>query len=169
MRDHVLAASWRRRPRGSRCGANRGLPGNWRHTGSWDGGADGIHDRSRASFPFTPCSHPQAAVESDAQEKRSADPLSGFLAWCGQAGVELSPKVRHSGPARARLRSALVSSFRPSPPPLAPGPAEQGGRGGGVRDAGRRGAGGGRGALHYPSHGAAVPAHHLHPRTLAGR
>ncbi|XP_066183823.1 N-lysine methyltransferase SETD6 isoform X2 [Sylvia atricapilla] len=111
----------------------------------------------------------KAAVESDAQGKSSADPLSGFLAWCGQAGVELNPKVRHSRSARACLRSALVSSLCASPLPPAPGPPEQGGRGGGVRDVGRRGAGGGRGAVHYPSHGATVPAHHLHPRTLAGR
>ncbi|XP_030811790.1 N-lysine methyltransferase SETD6 [Camarhynchus parvulus] len=38
----------------------------------------------------------KAAVESGAQEKSSADPLSAFLAWCGRAGVELNPKVRLS-------------------------------------------------------------------------
>ncbi|XP_038004445.1 N-lysine methyltransferase SETD6 [Motacilla alba alba] len=38
----------------------------------------------------------KAAVESGAQGKSSADPLSGFLAWCGRAGVELNPKVRLS-------------------------------------------------------------------------
>lgn len=112
-RDHVLVGSWRRRPRDSRYGENRGLPGNWGHTGSWGGGAEGIRDRHHGSFPFNPCFNPQAAVESGAQGKNSVDPLSGFLAWCGQAGVELNPKVRHGGPARAGLRSALVSSLRP--------------------------------------------------------
>nr|XP_030138061.3 N-lysine methyltransferase SETD6 [Taeniopygia guttata] len=38
----------------------------------------------------------KAAVGSGAQGKSSADPLSGFLAWCGRAGVELNPKVRLS-------------------------------------------------------------------------
>ncbi|KAF1652774.1 N-lysine methyltransferase SETD6, partial [Eudyptes chrysocome] len=38
----------------------------------------------------------QAAAGSSARGKGSADPLSGFLAWCGRAGVELSPKVRLS-------------------------------------------------------------------------
>ncbi|XP_075621795.1 N-lysine methyltransferase SETD6 isoform X2 [Balearica regulorum gibbericeps] len=39
---------------------------------------------------------PKAAAGSSARGKGSADPLSGFLAWCGRAGVELSPKVRLS-------------------------------------------------------------------------
>ncbi|XP_053934605.1 N-lysine methyltransferase SETD6 isoform X2 [Cuculus canorus] len=39
---------------------------------------------------------PQAAAGSSALGKRRADPLSAFLAWCGRAGVELSPKVRLS-------------------------------------------------------------------------
>ncbi|XP_069724313.1 LOW QUALITY PROTEIN: N-lysine methyltransferase SETD6 [Phaenicophaeus curvirostris] len=37
---------------------------------------------------------PQAAAGSSVLGKRLADPLSAFLAWCGRAGVELSPKVR---------------------------------------------------------------------------
>ncbi|KAM6253178.1 N-lysine methyltransferase SETD6 [Porphyrio hochstetteri] len=39
---------------------------------------------------------PKAAAGSSARGKGSAEPLSGFLAWCGRAGVELSPKVRLS-------------------------------------------------------------------------
>ncbi|XP_063267048.1 N-lysine methyltransferase SETD6 isoform X1 [Prinia subflava] len=61
-----------------------------------NGGAEGIRGPPHDSFPFIPYSHPQAAVESGAQGKSSADPLSGFLAWCERAGVELNPKVRLS-------------------------------------------------------------------------
>ncbi|XP_074769206.1 N-lysine methyltransferase SETD6 isoform X3 [Athene noctua] len=39
---------------------------------------------------------PKAAAGSSARGRGSADPLSGFLAWCGRAGVQLSPKVRLS-------------------------------------------------------------------------
>ncbi|XP_064526803.1 N-lysine methyltransferase SETD6 isoform X2 [Pseudopipra pipra] len=38
----------------------------------------------------------KAAAGSGSGGKGSADPLSAFLAWCGRAGVELSPKVRLS-------------------------------------------------------------------------
>ncbi|NXX42425.1 SETD6 methyltransferase, partial [Tricholaema leucomelas] len=38
----------------------------------------------------------QAAAGSSARGKGSADPVGSFLAWCGRAGVELSPKVRLS-------------------------------------------------------------------------
>ncbi|KAM8985102.1 N-lysine methyltransferase SETD6 isoform 1-T1 [Ara ararauna] len=39
---------------------------------------------------------PKAAAGSSAPGSGGAEPLSGFLAWCGRAGVQLSPKVRLS-------------------------------------------------------------------------
>ncbi|XP_068024489.1 N-lysine methyltransferase SETD6 isoform X1 [Melanerpes formicivorus] len=38
----------------------------------------------------------KVAAGSCVRGKGSADPISSFLAWCGRAGVELSPKVRLS-------------------------------------------------------------------------
>ncbi|KAM6064730.1 N-lysine methyltransferase SETD6 isoform 1-T1 [Theristicus caerulescens] len=50
----------------------------------------GLRERRHGSPPLPSlCFHPQAAAGS-------ADPLPGFVAWCGRAGVELSPKVRLS-------------------------------------------------------------------------
>ncbi|XP_040471780.1 N-lysine methyltransferase SETD6 isoform X2 [Falco naumanni] len=62
-----------------------------RDTGHPDPGS-GLRGHPR----FTSASHPQAAAGGSARGQRSADPLSGFLAWCGRAGVQLSPKVRLS-------------------------------------------------------------------------
>ncbi|XP_057269861.1 N-lysine methyltransferase SETD6 [Pezoporus wallicus] len=86
--------------------------------------------------------------------------------------VPIAGGCRQQRPRERRRRSPLrlPGVVRPGRGAAEPqGPVEQGGRCGGVRHGGCRGAGAGRGPVHCAALRAAVPAHQLHPGALAGR